>query len=107
MVRAAARAPLTSIELADRFSGAVATYVGAEIDATGSLVLSSEESATMCEAARGDLDAEQWLAVPREWKDELLLRLLSDRFGSVEAVREYLAAHGIPYGGHATGGAAR
>jgi hypothetical protein len=97
------RLPLRSIALADGFGDAVTTYVGAEIDAAGALVISSEEGAALCEAMRGDLDTDHWLSLPPAWKDELLLRLLADRFGAVEELRAYLGAHGIPCPGHATG----
>lgn len=96
------RAPLRSLALSDALADFGATYVGAEIDAGGTLVISSEESAAMCEAMRGDLDTDQWLSVAPAWKDELLLRLLADRFRSVAGLRAYLAANGIPSTGFAS-----
>ena len=98
------RAPIHTLALSDAFAGGGATYVGAEIDAGGALVISSEESAAMCEAMRGDLDTDQWLSVAPAWKDELLLRLLADRFRAVAELRAYLALHGIPSAGFASGG---
>jgi hypothetical protein len=97
------RLPLRALTLADGYGDAVARYVGAEIDGAGALVISSEEGAALCEAMRGDLDADHWLTLPAVWKDELLLRLLADRFTSVEELRAYLATHGIPCTGHTTG----
>jgi hypothetical protein len=97
------RAPIRSLALSDAFGGLGATYVGAEIDAGGALVISSEESAAMCEAMRGDLDTDQWLSVAVAWKDELLLRLLADRFRTVADLRTYLGTHGIPSAGFASG----
>jgi len=97
------RSPLKTIALVDEFDDAIETYVGAHIDAAGGLVISGEEGAALCEAMRGDLDTDLWMAIAPAWKDELLLRLLAERFESIAELRTYLASHGIPCSGHLSG----
>jgi len=96
------RTPLRTLALRDGFGASGTSYVGAEIDAAGALVISSEESGELCEAMRGDLDTDLWLSVSAPWKDELLLRLLADRFAAVDELRAYLTLHAIPSSGVAS-----
>jgi hypothetical protein len=71
-------------------------YLGAEIDAGGALVISGQEAAPLCDAMRDELDAECWVSIAPAWKDELLLRLLADRFSNSGELVAYLDSHGIP-----------
>jgi hypothetical protein len=90
------REPIRSLVLKDGFGDDGMSYVGAEINAAGALVISAVESAPLCEAMRGDLDAESWLTIAPTWKDELLLRLLAERFSARHELVRYLEQHGIP-----------
>jgi hypothetical protein len=93
--------PLRTLVLADGFGDRGTNYLGAEIDAAGALVISSVESGPLCEAMRGDLDAESWLTIAPAFKDELLLRLLADRFTGAQELVSYLEEHGIPFAARA------
>jgi hypothetical protein len=90
------REPIRTLVLKDGFGESGTHYVGAEISAAGALVICAVESGPLCEAMRGDLDAESWLTIAPAWKDELLLRLLAERFAAWPEVVRYLEEHGIP-----------
>jgi len=90
------RAPVRTLTLKEGFGDAGTSYVGAEISAAGALVISASDTGPVCEAMRGDLDAESWLTIAPAWKDELLLRLLADRFSALHELVHYLEERGIP-----------
>jgi len=84
------------LALKDGFGDSGTSYLGAEISAAGALVISAADAGPLCEAMRGDLDAETWLTITPAWKDELLLRLLADRFSGLDELVRYLEERGIP-----------
>jgi hypothetical protein len=92
----AQRAPVRSLALKDGFGEGGTSYLGAEISAAGALVISAADTGPLCEAMGEDLDAESWLTIAPGWKDELLLRLLADRFSDLDEFVRYIAEHGIP-----------
>jgi hypothetical protein len=96
IIPAAQRAPLNSLVLNEGFGEMGTAYLGAEIDGGGALVISGQETAPLCDAMREELDAECWLSVAPAWKDELLLRLLAERFSDSRELVAYLESHGIP-----------
>jgi len=96
MNTAAQRAPLNALVLNEGFGEMGTAYLGAEIDGGGALVISGQEAAPLCDAMRDELDAECWLSIAPAWKDELLLRLLADRFSSSRELVAYLKSHAIP-----------
>jgi hypothetical protein len=91
-----ARAPIRALALKDGFGDSGASYLGAEISAAGALVISAADTAPLCEAMRGDLDAESWVTIAPAWKDELLLRLLAERFSALHELVRYLEERDIP-----------
>ena len=93
---AAQREPLRSIVLNESFGERGSSYLGAEIDRAGALVVSGEDTSPLCEAMSGDLAVDTWLALAPPFKDELLLRLLADRFSSARELTTYLEGHAIP-----------
>lgn len=84
------RTPLRTLVLRDGFGGLGETFLSAEIDTQGGLVVVAEETAPMCAAMNDELENQLWLSVEAAWKDELLLRLLAERFASVSELTAYL-----------------
>ena len=97
MTNDALRDPLKRLELSEGFSDRGASFLGAEVTAGGALVISAAATGVMCETMRGDLDEETWLSIAPAWKDELLLRLLAQRFTAAPALVAYLRDCGIQF----------
>ena len=91
----AAREALRTLVLNEAFGEHGASYLHAEVAASGALVVSGQESAPLCEAMGEDLNAQLWMSLAPPWKDELLLRLLAERFRSSRELLDFLDAHGI------------
>lgn len=93
--RTAQRRPLRTLVLREGFGERGTSYLGAEVDASGALVISGQDAAPMCEAMSEDLNVEVWLSLAAAWKDELVLRLLAERFSTLRELLAYLDSHGI------------
>jgi len=91
----ARRDPLRTLVLAERFGERGTGYLHAEVAASGALVISGQETAPLCEAMSEDLNSEVWLSLEPAWKDELLLRVLAERFTTSAELLDYLGSHGI------------
>lgn len=89
------REPLRTMVLGEGFGGHGSSYLRAEVAASGVLVVSGHEAAPMCEAMGEDLTTEVWLSLAPAWKDELLLRVLAERFTTSRELLDYLNSHGI------------
>ncbi len=92
----AEREALRALVLNESFGELGNNYLGAEIDEAGALIVSGEASGPMCEAMSGELASDTWLTLRARWKDELLLRLLADRFVNARELNDYLDSHAIP-----------
>ena len=90
-----AREPLRTLVLGEGFGEHGTSYLHAELATSGALVISGQATAPMCEAMGEDLSTEVWLSLDPAWKDELLLRLLAERFTTSAELLDYLGSHGI------------
>ena len=89
------REPLRTLVLGEGFDEHGTNYLHAVLARSGALVISGQETAPMCEAMGEDLNTEVWLSLDPAWKDELLLRLLAERFTTSAELLDYLGSHGI------------
>ena len=89
------RQPLRTLVLGEQFCEYGTSYRRAEVAVTDSLVVSGQETAPVHEATVEDLNREVWPSLAPAWKDELLLRVLADRFTSSRDLVDYLVSHGI------------
>ena len=89
------REPLRTLVLGEGFGDFGTRYLHAEVATSGALVISGQETAPMCEAMGEDLNTEVWLSLEPAWKDELLLRVLAERFTTSAELLDYLGSHGI------------
>ncbi len=92
---APSREPLHALVFNEGFGEHGTSYLRAEVAASGVLVVSGEDSAPLCEAMGGELNRAVWLSLAPPWKDELLLRLLAERFPGSRELLDYLESRGI------------
>lgn len=97
MSNEAVRVPLRKLTLSEGFSERGTSFLGAELTAGGALVITAAAAGQMCESMREDLDTETWLSIGPAWKDELLLRLLAQRFDDAATLVAFLRDNGIPF----------
>ena len=89
------REPLRAIVLHEGFGERGTSYLGAQVDAGGALVVAGQEVAPLCAAMGEDLTKEVWLSLAPAWKDELVLRLLAERCRTSRELVGYLDSMGI------------
>ena len=94
---AEARKPLRERHFAESFGEHGTRYWRGEIDAKRALAICGGETEPMCAAMNEDLGTPLWLVASAAWKDELLRRLVADRFGSAADLGAYLDSHGIVF----------
>ena len=60
-------------------------------------MICGEETEQMCAAMNEDLGTQVWLVASAAWKDELLLRLVADRFGGAADLGAHLDSLAIVF----------
>ena len=88
--------PINKLIMRDDMNSGGYSYLVAQIDEHGNLVLEGVDGGKDVEKFLGDSDYEYWLTIPQEFKEAALLHLIKERFSSVHDLKAWLEEKQIP-----------
>src|SRR5262245_56737997 len=86
----------TQLTIRDERDDRSSSFAQVKIGDGGEFVFEGVDAGPDVEKFFGDGDFEYWLRVKTEHKDAMLLHLVREHFGSVHALKEWLAQRQIP-----------